>query len=288
MHNYRIITDSSCDLSPEILSEWGADCVDLKFWKRGEAAVYANRDLPAADFYQAMRAGDEFQTSTVNPYEYKRIFRGILDRGDDILYLGFSSGLSATCHAANTAAAELAAAYPQQKIRIFDTRCASAGQGLLLYYAVREQHAGASLDEVFASVSEIAPKICHWFTVDDLRYLRRGGRISGVEAFAATILNIKPILHMDDAGQLKAVSKVRGRKQAIKALYEKYRQLAEDPESGLYSISHADCPDDARLLEEMICQQYGHRAAFITDIGSVIGAHSGPGTLALFFTGRRR
>ncbi len=288
MNNYMILTDSSCDMPRETLSEWGVECIDLKFRRSDETIVYSNRDMPVSEFYKAMRDGTVFQTSTVNPDEFENAFRRILDRGCDILYISFSSGLSATCSAAKIAEEELSSEYPQQRIHVFDSLCASAGQGLLLYYAVKKRNAGASMDELISYVSDAVPKICHWFTVDDLKYLKRGGRISATEAFAATVLDIKPVMHMNGEGRLEAVSKVRGRKQAIKALLEKYQLLAEDPEDGVYYISHGDCLDDALLLESMICQKYGHKAECITDIGTVIGSHSGPGTLALFFVGRKR
>lgn len=288
MNRYIIMTDSSCDMSPDALLKWGIECVDLKFIKSGESRVYSNRDVPISEFYDSMRSGTVFQTSTVNPDEYKNAFRTALDNGCDILYISFSSGLSATFSAAEHAMKELVPEYPRQKIHVFDSLCASAGQGLLLYYAVAKRDAGASLDELISYVSEIAPKICHWFTVDDLKYLKRGGRINAAEAFAATVLDIKPVMHMNGEGRLEAVSKVHGRRQAIKALFEKYRLLAENPEAGVYFISHGDCRDDAVRLENMIEQQYGHKAGCITDIGSVIGSHSGPGTLALFFIGKSR
>ncbi|MCQ2355321.1 MAG: DegV family protein [Clostridia bacterium] len=288
MNSYIIITDSSCDMSPDILFKWGIECIDLKFRKKNEPGIYSNRDMPVSEFYDAMRNGTVFQTSTINPDEYKKAYRDILDHGCDVLYLCFSSGLSATYGSAESAAKELAAEYPQRKIHVFDSLCASAGQGLLLYYAAKKRDAGATMDELITYASEIAPKICHWFTVDDLKYLKRGGRISATEAFAATVLDIKPVMHMNDLGKLEAVSKVRGRKQAIKALYENYQLLASNPEDGVYFISHGDCRDDAVLLENMIEQRYGHKAGYIGDIGSVIGSHSGPGTLALFFIGRNR
>ena len=288
MTDYIIMTDSSCDMDANTLFQWGIECIDLKFRKKNEPEIYSNRDMPVAEFYHAMRNGTVFQTSTVNPDEYKKFFRDVLDRGSNILYIAFSSGLSATFSAADSAAKELTSVYPHQRICVFDSLCASAGQGLLLYYAAARRDAGATMDELITCVSEIAPKICHWFTVDDLKYLKRGGRINAAEAFAATVLDIKPVMHVNDKGQLEAVSKVRGRRQAIKALFENYQLLAANPEDGVYFISHGDCRDDAVLLENMIEQRYGHKAGYIGDIGSVIGSHSGPGTLALFFIGRNR
>lgn len=288
MNNYTIITDSGCDISPDTLLKWDVECIDLKFRKSGESIVYSGRDMSISEFYKAMRDGTMFQTSTVNPEEFKKVFRKILDKGNDILYIAFSSGLSATCSAANQAAGELAEEYPNRKIYVFDSLCASAGQGLLIYYAMKKREDGASMDEVIDYITEIAPKICHWYTVDDLKYLKQGGRINATEAFAATVLNIKPIMHMNDDGHLEGVSKVRGRRQAIKALFEKYQLLAEKPDEGVCFISHGDCIDDAVMLKDLISQRYSGITVFITDIGTVIGSHSGPGTLALFFIGRSR
>lgn len=288
MNNYIIMTDSCCDLSQETLLKWGIESVSLNFRNIHDNIICSDWDMPASDFYCAMRNGTVFQTSTVNPDEYRTAFRNLLDRGNDILYISFSSGLSGTCRMAECAARELAEEYPKRKLHVFDSLCASAGQGLLVYLAVKKKSEGADFETLVRYISEIAPKICHWFTVDDLIYLKRGGRINAASAFAATILDIKPIMHMDETGHLEAVSKIRGRKHSIRVLAEKYQSLAENPEDGEYFISHGDCLEDALLLENIIRQKFGIKASCITDVGSVIGAHSGPGTLALFFIGKQR
>lgn len=288
MSNYIIMTDSGCDMNPNTLFRLGVECINLKFRKKDEDELYSNCDMPIREFYNAMRDGAVFQTSTINPEEYKKFFRNILDRGNDVLYICFSSGLSTTFSTAHSTAEELSSEYPQQEIYVFDSLCASGGQAFLLHLAAAKRDSGASLKELITYINEVVPNICHWFTVSDLRYLKRGGRISSTEAFAATVLDIKPVMHMNDSGKLEAVAKVRGRRQSIKAMFEKYQLLAEDPDNGMYFISHGDCIEDAHLLENMIEQKYGHKAECIMDIGSVIGSHSGPGTLALFFIGKRR
>jgi len=288
MSDYRITTDSSCDISIQTLAEWGVKCVDLTFRNTKTNQVLPNRQVLLSDFYQDMRNGTVFQTSAVNPSECRVIFEEELHSGRDIIHIAFSSGLSISSHSAELAAKDMANEYASRRITVVDSLCASAGQGLLVYLAVQKKKEGADFDTLVRYLSETAPKVCHWFTVDDLKYLKRGGRISAAAAFAATVLNIKPIMHVDDAGHLVGVSKVRGRKQAVKALAEKYQQLAEDPENGVFFISHGDCMEDALLLEERIRQKCGSGSAFLTDIGPVIGSHSGPGTLALFFIGRKR
>ncbi|MBQ6569560.1 MAG: DegV family protein [Clostridia bacterium] len=288
MAEYIIITDSGCDISPEILEKWGVKCIDLNFKFTDEAREYTPGEVPLKEFYAKMRDGKVAKTSAANSDVFLKYFDAMLAKGNDILYVGFSSGLSSTVGNAGIAADELCAKYPERKIEVIDTLCASAGEGLILYYAVREKKNGASLENAAKFVRDRIHSLCHWFTVDDLVYLKRGGRIDPKTAFVATVLNIKPVLHMDDEGHLINMGKVHGRKTSIRALLKKYSELALDPDEGIYFISHGDCIDDAKLLDSMIFEKYGHHAGIISDIGPVIGAHSGPGTLALFFLGRER
>lgn len=284
MSTYTIITDSGCDLSPELLSRWGVRCVAFSscFDDGGEAAGMC----PQA-FYARMRGGAVARTAAANPAAFRQVMEPELKAGKDVVYLGFSSSLSNTAAAAAGAAEELRAVYPQRRIVVCDTLCASGGLGLLVSLCVRAQVSGASLTEVSRFAALTAPRICHWFTVDELTWLKRGGRIGAATALAGTMLRVKPIMHMDAEGRLCSVHKVRGRRQAIAALAARYVQTAVDPQ-GIYFISHADCPDDALALEAQIAAATGRRAARITQIGPVIGAHSGPGTLALFFCGADR
>ena len=285
MKEYVIFTDSSCDLSPEILAEWGVSSVSLTFRFAGEDKEYASGDMPETDFYQRMRDGGVAKTSAVNTQCFKDAFEPVLKDGKDVLYIAFSSGLSTTCNSAITAADMLSAEYPDNKVVVVDSLAASAGLGLLLRLALDEKSAGKSIDEVAATLEAIKLRICHWFTVEDLVYLKRGGRVSPTVAFVGNMLGIKPILHVDDEGHLVNVTKVRGRRPSIAAIADKYTELA-DPSFGKVYISHGDCLADAELLASLIEKKHGVKAEIITYVGSVIGAHSGPGTLALFFVAR--
>lgn len=288
MSKYMIYTDSGCDIVPETLAEWGVKQLSLTFRFNDDEREYKSEDMPVKAFYQRMREGGVAKTAAVNIEGFRDAFEAELKEGHDVLYIGFSSGLSSTSEAAQIAAKELLQQYPDRKVIAIDTLCASAGEGMLVYLASRMQAEGASIDQVAAYVQDRYMKMCHWFTVDDLVYLKRGGRVSAAVALAGAVLGIKPVMHVDDAGHLINMSKVRGRKQSIKALAQKYFELAEDPGKGMYFISHGDCLEDAKLLEEMISQENGLKAEVITNVGPVIGAHSGPGTLALFFFGKER
>ena len=285
---YSILTDSSCDLSQQVLDSCGVKSASLTFVQDGEERRYTDREMPIGDFYAKMRGGAVFRTSGLNPETLAELFRPELENGRDIVYLAFSNALSCTYASGVAAAQELAPQFPGRKIHVIDTKSASAGQGLLVHLAAKKKAEGLSADELADWARATVPHLCHWFTVSDLVYLKRGGRISAAAAFAATLLDIKPVMHMDDEGRLIGISKVRGRKAAIRALADHYTSLAVDPEGGEYFISHGDCMDDARLLEGMIAERHGRKASLITAVGPVIGAHSGPGTLALFFVGRAR
>ena len=287
MNPYQIFTDIACDLSPALLVKWRVACVDMTFHYDDEERDYTNSDVSIKDFYQSMRDGRVVKTSAVNLEEYREHFEPVLRAGEDVFYLAFGAALSNSCQVAKLVAKELAEKYPERKIVCIDSRCASAGEGLLLYYAVQKRDAGASLEELAQYTREILPDLCHWFTVDNLIYLKRGGRVSAASALAGTLLQIKPVLHVDDEGRLINMRKIRGRKKAIANMAEQYLKTAHDPK-GVYFISNGDCLEDAKLLEQMIFDRTGRRAELITDIGPVIGAHSGPGTLALFFLGSPR
>lgn len=286
MNDYIIFTDSGSDISAEVLADWGVKAQSLTFKFNGEDREYKNEDLTAKDFYDRMRGGAVGKTSAINIETFKDAFRGELAEGRDVLYLGFSSGLSNTYNAGRLAAEELHEEFPDRRVIALDTLCASAGQGLLVKLAADKKAAGAEIEEVARYVMEIRPRLCHWFTVDDLQYLKRGGRVSPTAAFVGGMLNIKPVMHVDDEGKLTPVKKVRGRKAALREIADRYEQLALD-KNGVIYISHGDCTDDVeeakRLLEEK-----GGRVELITDVGPVIGSHSGPGTLAVFYLGCER
>ncbi len=287
MKDYLIYTDSACDIKPELLAKWGVPYASLTL-RFADDDEYQNNEISADEFYKRMRAGGIAKTAAVNSETFKEEFKKAIEQGYDVLYLGFSSGLSTTFNSARIAANELKEEYADARVEVVDTLSASAGFGLLLYLVYQKKNEGASIDEAKEYALSLVPKMCHWFTVDDLVYLQRGGRISKVAAFVGTALGVKPVLHMDDAGHLVARAKVRGRRNAITALADRYGELADDKESGTVFISNADCIDDAKLLEKMLADRYGASVKIITDVGPVIGAHAGPGTLALFFVGKNR
>jgi len=288
MSKYRIVTDSGCDLAPDILKEWDVIECSLTFRFDGDDKEYADGDMPEDIFYAKMREGGVAKTAAVNSETFAMAFRKVLEGGEDLLYLGFSSGLSTTFNSARIACEQLKAEFPDRKIIAVDTLAASAGQGLLLCLTVQKKNEGASIDEAAEYAKSLVTKLCHWFTVDDLVYLKRGGRISPTAAFVGNVLGIKPVLHMDNEGHLINMYKVRGRKTSVAALADKYGELADDKEGDTVFISHGDCINDAKELEGILKQRYGAKVSVITYVGPVIGSHSGPGTLALFFVGSQR
>ena len=288
MNEYIIMTDSACDIKPEILAEWGVPFKSLTFRFDGSDTEYTDQDIPATEFYAKMRGGSVAKTAAVNSEAFLTLFEEALAAGKDVLYLGFSSGLSTTFNSARIASLELRERYPDRTVRVIDTLAASAGFGLLVYLAVEKKKAGATLDEVADYIEEIKWKLCLWFTVDDLVYLKRGGRISPTAAFVGNVLGIKPVLHMDNEGHLINMLKVRGRKTAVATLADQYGKLAEDLAGGTVFISHADCMSDVEELSSLLSTRYGAKVHHVTDVGPVIGAHAGPGTLALFFIGKEK
>lgn len=288
MKEYIIFADSACDIKPEILKSWGVESAALTFRFENDAKEYSNDDMPVDVFYEKMKKGGIAKTAAINSESFSSKFDKVLADGYDILYLGFSSGLSTTFNSARIAAEELLKKYPDSKIVLVDSLAASAGFGLLLKLAVEKKNDGATIDEVADFCNNIKLNVCHWFTVDDLVYLKRGGRISPALAFVGNVLGIKPVLHVDNEGHLVSVSKVRGRKTAVNALFGKFEELCENKEGAKVFISHADCISDVEYLSGMFKNKYNIDVEIITDVGPVIGAHSGPGTLALFFIGKER
>lgn len=283
---FAIHTDSCCDISAALLQEWDVSCTQLRF--RFNDYEYTNKDMDEPTFYNKMREGGIAKTSAANISDFKEDFEPILKEGKDILYLAFSSGLSTTCNSARLAAEELAEAYPDRTITVVDTLAASAGQGMLVKLAVDQRAKGATMQETADFVTQNILNLAHWFTVDDLVYLKRGGRVSPTVAFVGNMLSIKPVLHVDDEGHLVKVDKARGRKASILALAKQLEQTALDPSAGPVYISHGDCIDDAKVLADIIEKKHGVKTEIITYVGPVIGAHSGPGTLALFFLANKR
>ena len=283
---YVLMTDSACDISPEKLAEWKVELIRMPFLFTDTGKEQLDHDQPFKEFYQAMRAGKVAKTSSVNVDTFERAFTLMLESGRDLLYLAFSSGLSVTCENAKKAAATMKEKFPERNIHVIDSLAASAGEGLFVYLAVKNQEAGMSMEENIAALEADVLHVCHWFTVDDLVYLKRGGRVSAATALLGTALNVKPVLHVDNEGHLIKITQVHGRKKSIRTMAEKLGETIV-PNSPIF-ISNGDCPEDAEMLQTILKEQYGKEVDLITDIGSVIGAHSGPGTLALFFLGTER
>ena len=288
MRDYVIFTDSACDLKPELLSQWGVPYRSLTFRFDGDEKEYSNDDMSVVDFYDRMRAGGVAKTAAVNAEAFMEMFEGALKEGKDVLYLGFSSGLSTTYNSARIASIELKEKYPEAKIIVVDTLAASAGEGLMVYLTVEQKKSGATIEQAEAFARGLVARMGIWFTVDDLVYLKRGGRVSPTAAFVGNLLGIKPVLYMDNEGHLIPVSKIRGRRNAIAAMADKYTEKAIDKANGTVFISHSSCEADAKLLADMLKERHGVEVKVITDVGPVIGAHSGPGTLALFFVADAR
>ena len=284
--NYVLVTDSACDISPEMLQEWRVESVKLAYLFTDSGVEKLEHDEPLNEFYAAMRAGRVAKTSSVNEERFEEAFTPILEEGKDILYLAFSSGLSVTCENGKKVAARMEEKYPGRRVVVIDSLAASAGQGLFVYLAVKNRDRGMSLDENAEALKKDVLHVCHWFTVDDLVYLKRGGRISKATALLGTALNVKPVLHVDNEGHLIKMAQVHGRKKSIRRMAEELGATAwkETP----VFISHGDCIEDAEMLRDILKEKYGREVMLITYVGSVIGAHSGPGTLALFFLGDER
>lgn len=290
MRDYVIITDSCCDLSADLARELEIEVVPLSLQMGSK--TYRNwldgREISFPDFYRRIRAGETATTSAVSVGDFEEIMRPILTGGRDILCLCFSSALSTTYQSACIAAQTLSEEVPEGTVRVVDTLSASLGQGLLVYLCAQEKRRGASLEALTSYAEATRGKVCHWFTVDDLNHLKRGGRISATAALFGTMLSIKPVLHVDDAGRLIPMSKTRGRKASLLALVDHMAQTAVDPAQQTVFISHGDCLADAEFVADAIRTRLGVTDIRINYVGPVIGNHSGPGTVALFFLGSGR
>ena len=290
MSEYVLITDSSADLSQEMVQELGVTVLPLSFTIQGKTYrnYPDNREMDLPLFYDMLRAGELATTSAVNVAEYTQAVEPILQEGKDVLILAFSSGLSSTYQASVLAAGELREKYPDRKIYTVDTLCASLGQGLLVYLAAQEQRKGKSIEEVRDWAESTKLNLCHQFTVDDLHFLKRGGRISATTAVVGSMLQIKPVLHVDDEGHLINIGKARGRQSSLKALVDKMEKTVTEEGRKTVFISHGDCRKDAVTVADMVRERFGTQDIRINFVGPVIGAHSGPGTLALFYLGTER
>lgn len=286
MRDFIIVTDSSADLTAEMCAELGIRTVQLEVLVEGEPAQ-ANDSADIKAIYAQLRAKKNATTSAVNIDRFMELFEALVKADTDILYLGFSSGLSSTYSSGRVALEELTEKYPDRKLYAVDTLCASMGQGLLVYLAAKMKQGGADIDAVRAWVEANKMSLSHWFTVDDLFFLKRGGRIGAATAVVGSLLAIKPVMHVDNEGKLVKVTTARGRRASIDALFNKMKDTMLDGNETVF-ISHGDCIGDAEYLANRIRNEMGIGDVQINYVGPVIGAHSGPGTLALFFLGRER
>ena len=288
--NFEIITDSSANLPETLVEKYRLHILSLMFLV-GDKEYYSYVKGEVTDikkFYTMMRAGQKITTSHINRDVCTGLFESLLGSGKDILYIGFSSGLSGTYQTGHMVLEEMREKYPERKIYDVDTLAASLGEGLLVTYAARMREAGRSIEEVYQWLLDNRLNLCHWFTVDDLFFLKRGGRISATTALAGTVLGIKPVMHVDNEGHLVPVAKVRGRKNSLDALVAHMEQTAIEPGHQTVYITHGDCMEDAEYVADLVRKKFGVKEIVINYVDPVIGAHSGPGTVALFFIGTER
>lgn len=290
MSDYKITTDSTTDITPELVDELELHVIPMIFTVDGKdyRNTPDNKDLDPHEFYEMLRNGKQSLTTQINGETFKDEVRPFLDNGLDVLHLCFSSGLSSTYNSIRLAAEDLLEEYPDRKIIIVDTLAASMGEGLIVYHAGVLRKQGKSIDEVAAWVEENKLKLAHWFTVDDLNFLKRGGRLSGAAAFFGTVLNIKPVLHVDDEGHLIPIDRIRGRRKSLECLVDHMAKTAVNPSEQVIFISHGDALEDAQYVEKLVRERFGVKTVYMNHIGPVIGSHSGPGTVALFFLAEKR
>lgn len=286
--SYQIITDSSCDFTQEQYQALNVAHVDMTLLYNGEEHSNFTEPDQVKAFYDLMRSGVMATTAAVNPDGWVGVMEPFLAQGQDVLVLAFSSGLSTTYQSACIAAGLLSEQYPERTIRVVDTLCAALGQGLLVWHACQKRDAGMGLLELTAWVEENRFHLCHWVTVDDLAQLKRGGRISATTALVGTMMNVKPIIHMDNEGKLINCAKVRGRKAATEYIAAKLGQTGQDFDNDTIAIGHGDCPEEAQALAELLREKYGAKNIITGYVGPVIGAHIGPGVLVVFFMGEHR
>lgn len=288
--SFDIVTDSSANLTNELIDRYRLHIITLMFYvgDKEYKSYIKGEQVDLSQFYDMMRHKETITTSHINLETCKAVFEKQLSQGRDVLYIGFSSALSGTYQTGCLAMEELREKYPQQQIYCVDTLGASLGEGLLVTYAAKMRDAGKSIGEVYQWLLDNRLNLCHWFTVDDLFFLKRGGRVSAGAALVGSMLGIKPVMHMDDEGRLIPVSKVRGRRNSLDALVQRMEETAVNPREQTVYISHGDCIDDARYVAEQVKKKLGVRDILIHYVDPVIGAHSGPGTVALFFLGGKR
>ena len=288
--NYELLSDSCSNLTEEMIDSCGVQIISLLVRADGKEyrSYIKGEKTDIKMFYDMMRNGTMLETTQLDMHTCREYFEPILKQGKDLLYLAFSSGLSGTYHVACMVAKELQVEYPDRKIYVVDSLSASMGQGLLLYLAAQKRLEGMEIDQLRDWIMQERLHFCHWFTVDDLNHLKRGGRVSATTALVGSMLGIKPILHVDDAGKLINVGKARGRMKSLDALVEHMAETAVEPANQTIFISHGDSLEDAQYVERQVRERFQVKDIYINYIDPVIGAHSGPGTIALFFLGTHR
>ena len=288
--SYQIFTDVTADLCPEMLAGLPPVAfIPMEVTVGEEPCTYGpGGELSVERFYAAQRSGLFATTSQINPAVYREAFEPCLERGEDVLYLCFSSGLSGTIQGAKLCMDELREAYPERKLLCVDTLCASVGEGLLVRDAARKQAEGLSLEELAAWAEESRLHVCHWFTVDEFDHLRHGGRVSGLAAAAGTLLQIKPLLRVDNEGKLEVMEKPRGRRRATESQLARVEKTRRAELGRTMVIGHGGCPEDGKLLEEAVKRRFPDAETFVAEIGPIIGAHTGPGMLAVVYWGSER
>ena len=286
MSEFIITADSTVDLPKEFLEEKNVPIVSLSYIVDG--TTYKDGEgLTSKEFYDKIREGAMPTTSQVNPEQARDLFDPILKEGKDILHIAFTSGLSGTYNSCRIAAEELCEEYPDRKIVVVDSLCAASGGGMLLYKALERKEQGKSLDEIAAWVEDNKLNVCHDVTVDDLFHLHRGGRVSKTSAVLGTIVKIKPIIHVNDEGKLIVIGKERGRKKALQTLVERMEEKSQGFENDIVMITHGDALEDAEYVKGLIQEKFGITNIMINPLGTVIGSHTGPGVIALFYMGNR-
>ena len=288
--DFVIITDVTTDFTPDMAKKLGVDILPMEFMIDGVSYFHYpdGREMSMNAFYEQIKAGKMPTTTQINQTEYQKRFAPILEEGKDILYICFSSGLSSTWQSSCLAARELEEEFPGRRVCSVDSRCASAGEGLLVLYAVRMKEQGASMDEIAKWIEENRDKVCHWVLVDDLKHLHRGGRLPAVAAVAGIALGIKPIIHVTEEGKLEAIGKVRGRKKGVDYLLKKIEETCPNPQESIIWVVHTDCEPEAKDFCKTIKSMYHPKELYLSEIGPIIGAHTGPNVLAVVFLGTHK
>lgn len=287
MRDYVITVNSTVDLPKEWLEERKVPVIPLKYTIDNE--TYTDMEgLSSKEFFEKLRDGKMATTSQINPEEARAQLEPFLKEGKDVLHLGFSSGLSGTYNSMRIAGEELKEEYPEAKIIIIDTLCACLGEGLLLYKALQLKEAGKTIEDTAKWVEENKLHICHNVTVDDLFHLHRGGRISKASAVLGSVVQIKPIIHMDENGKLQVIGKERGRKKSLNKIVDMAVEQIKGWDNDIAMITHGDCQEDAEYVAKLVRERLGIENILINNIGTVIGSHTGPGVVAVFVMGNKR